>query len=145
MADKLVLKTSVFKFANTTLTASDGTDLSAYVSSVEINATIVELDGTTFGGTFKDYEAGLEDNTITVNFMEGTSLATVEGVLWAQRGNKVFVSFKPVTAAIAASNPEYQVKVLVAGAFPIGGSIGEIMKKSLTWKCVSVVTRDTTP
>jgi hypothetical protein len=144
MADHLVLKTSVFKFKNTTLTASDGTDLSAYVESVEFNFGIDELESTTFGGTFKDYEAGIEDNTMQVNFIEGTSLATVEGVIWAERGNKIFCSFKPITAAIAASNPEWQVKALIT-SMPVGGAINTLMKKSVTWKVVSIATRDTTP
>lgn len=142
MADKLVIKTAKFLFKNTTLTGADGTDLSAYVESVELPNAIEELDGTTFGGTFKDYEAGLEDNSVTINFKEGTSLATVNGVIFAERSNKIFCSCKAVDAAISASNPEWQFKVLVTSV-PVGFRIGQIMTTSVTWKCVSVITRDT--
>jgi hypothetical protein len=144
MADKLVAKTSKFLFNNTTLTGADGTDLSDYVESIELPNAIEDLDGTTFGGAFKDHEAGLEDNSVTVNFKEGVSLATVNGVLWAQRGNKVFCSAKAASSAIAAGNPEWQFKVLVLGV-PLSLQVGQIVKTAVTWPIVSIMTRDTTP
>jgi hypothetical protein len=144
MATKLVLKTATLRVGNTTLTAADGSDLSAYVESLTLNANIEELDDTTFGAAAKSATGGLEDNTLQVNFMEGTSLATVQGVLWALRGTEVFCSVRLTNAGISAANPEYQFKALVAGAFPIGGQVGQIAKMSLTWRINTVVTYDTT-
>lgn len=145
MANKLVMKTAVLKINNTTLTAWDGSDISAYVKSITGNFNIEELDDTTFGAPAKSMAAGLEDNTIQFNVQDADSMSALEGVLWPLRGTKVYVAFRPKNAAVSTDNPEYQFQCLVAGTFPVGGQVGQISEKSFTWRIVSVITRDTTP
>jgi hypothetical protein len=143
MADKLVLKTAQLKVNNTTLTAFDGTDLSSYLDNIVLNANIEEQDGTAFSDGAKNTEAGLEDNTLQLNFKEALAISALDGVLWPLRATKIFVAFRLKNAAKGVDNPEYQLKVLVAGSYPVGGQVGQVATKSLTWRVITVVTRAT--
>jgi hypothetical protein len=144
MADKLVLKSVKFKLNNTALDAWDGSDLSSHLDSITINANIEELDGTTFLVTAKDSEAGLEDNTLQLNFKMPKSLSALDGVIWPLRGTKVFFAARLKDEAIGVDNPEWQGQVLIAGAYPIGGGVGTVATQSLTWRICTVLTRDVT-
>ncbi len=53
-------------------------------------------------------------------------------------------TLKLTSGAVSATNPEWQGFVIPSAA-PIGGSQGELLMKSVTWKTSGPVIRDVTP
>jgi hypothetical protein len=55
------------------------------------------------------------------------------------------LTLKQTSAAVSATNPEYQTTVLVNNTTDINGAVGDISTQSITFTCNSVIVVDTTP
>jgi len=119
--------------------------LSDHVTSATINRSFDELEVTAMGDTAHKFVKGLEASTITLDFLNDTASSNVLQTLQAAWGTTVALTLKQTSAAISATNPEYQTTVLVNNTTDINGGPADISTQSLTLTCNSVIVVDTTP
>lgn len=123
-----------------------GVDLSDHVRSVTLEYSSEILDGTCFSSdTTRTKVAGFLDWTLTVEFLQDYATAKVDATLYPLMGTSIAFLLKPVNAATAADNPEYQGSGFLE-SYPIfGGGVGEMAIATCVLRCNSVLTRDVTP
>ena len=119
--------------------------LSDHVTSATINRSFDELEVTAMGDTAHKFVKGLEASTITLDFLNDTAASNVLQTLQAAWGTTVTLTLKQTSAAISATNPEYQTTVLVNNTTDINGAVGDISTQSITFTCNSPIVVDTTP
>jgi hypothetical protein len=119
--------------------------LSDHVTSASISRSFDELEVTAMGDTAHKFVKGLEASTITLDFLNDTAASNVLQTLQAAWGTTVPLTLKQTSAAISATNPEYQTTVLVNNTTDINGAVGDISTQSITFTCNSVIVVDTTP
>mgnify|MGYP000735997426 CR=1 FL=1 len=119
--------------------------LSDHVTSATINRSFDELEVTAMGDTAHKFVKGLEASTITLDFLNDTAASNVLATLQAAWGTTVPLTLKQTSAAISATNPEYQTTVLVNNTTDINGSVADISTQSITFTCNSPIVVDTTP
>ena len=119
--------------------------LSDHVTSATITRAFDELEVTAMGDTAHKFVKGLEASTITLDFLNDTAASNVLATLQAAWGTTVALTLKQTSAAISATNPEYQTTVLVNNTTDINGSVADISTQSITFTCNSPIVVDTTP
>jgi hypothetical protein len=119
--------------------------LSDHVTSATINRSFDELEVTAMGDTAHKFVKGLEASTITLDFLNDTAASNVLQTLQAAWGTTVTLTLKQTSAAISATNPEYQTTVLVNNTTDINGAVADISTQSITFTCNSPIVVDTTP
>jgi hypothetical protein len=121
-------------------------ELSDHVKAATVTAEGDQLDSTTMGDTWREATMGLKSGTLTVEFLDDFASGSVDATVWAafNTGTAVAIAVRPVNTTIAATNPEYQFNIL-PNAWNIGGSLGEMAGKSLSFPLSGAITRDTTP
>ena len=119
--------------------------LSDHVTSAVINRSFDELEVTAMGDSAHKFVKGLEASTITLDFLNDTAASNVLQTLQAAWGTTVALTLKQTSAAISATNPEYQTTVLVNNTTDINGGPADISTQSITFTCNSVIVVDTTP
>lgn len=124
-------------------------DMSDHVDQVTIETSRDEVDSTAFQSAFKETLAGLGDASITMEFQQDFAAGEVDATLWPLSTSDVAfpVWIKPTTAAISATNPQYQMSCLLFNYSPLDGAVGELAKTSVTFKNASAagLVRDVTP
>ena len=118
--------------------------LSEYVTSATINRSFDELEVTAMGDSAHKFVKGLEASTITLDFLNDNLASKTLATLQAAWGTTVPLTLKQTSAAVSATNPEYQTTVLVNNTTDINGSPADISSQSITFTCNSVIVVDTT-
>ena len=130
--------------SNGVVVTLNSVDLSNHCTAVSINRSFEELTVTAMGDTAQKYAKGLEASTITIDFLNDTAAANVNATLQAAWGTTVPLTIKQTSAAISATNPEYQTTVLVNNTQDVNGAVGDISSQSITFTCQSVIVVDVT-
>ena len=132
-------------FLNNTLVVTlNSVDLSDQVTAATINQTFDELEITAMGNTSHVFAKGLEASTVTLDFLNSYAASEVATTLQSAYGTTVTLTIKPTTAAISATNPEYQTTVLINNLTPVSGSVGDLSTQSITFTCNSPIVVDVT-
>ena len=118
--------------------------LSDHVTSATINRSFDELEVTAMGDSAHKFVKGLEASTITLDFLNDTAASNVLQTLQGAWGTTVTLTLKQTSAAISATNPEYQTTVLVNNTTDINGAVADISTQSITFTCNSAIVVDTT-
>ena len=127
------------------VTSLNGVDHTATLKSSVLALDAAELDTTDFAsGGWTEMIGGLKSGTLALNFMDDVVDNAVDELLFALLGTVVTFAVKATSAAISASNPEYQGSVLVTG-YTFGGDVGTLASKQLTFPTTGTVVRDITP
>lgn len=119
--------------------------LSDHVTSATINRQFTELSVTAMGDTAEKFVKGLENSTITLDFLNDTAASNVNATLQAAWGTTVPLTLKQTSAVVSATNPEFQTTVLVNNTQDINGAPGDISMQSITFTCNSPIIVDSTP
>ena len=131
--------------SNGVVVTLNSVDLSDHVTSVTINRVFDELEVTAMGDSAHKFVKGLEASTVTIDFLNDTAASETLQTLQAAWGTTVPLTLKQTSAAISATNPEYQTTVLVNNTTDINGAVADISTQSITFTCNSVIVVDTTP
>jgi hypothetical protein len=131
--------------SNGVVVTLNSVDLSDHVTSAVINRSFEELPITAMGDASMKYVKGLEQSTITIDFLNDTATGNVLQTLQAAWGTTVALTLKQTSDAVSATNPEYQTTVLVNNTTDINGDASSISMQSITFTCNSVIVVDTTP
>ena len=108
-------------------------DLSDHVTAITINRTFTELDVTAMGDSGVKRVKGLEDASVTIDFLNDTAAGEVLATLQAAYGTNVTVTAKQTSEAVSATNPLYTMTCLVNNLTDINGTVGDIGTQSVTW------------
>lgn len=117
--------------------------LSDHGAKVTLNAKAEVKESTAFGGVWKTKLVGLRDWTASVEFNQDHAASNVDATLWPifSAGSIVTVLFRPTTAAISATNPEWQGSALIAEYTPIDGSVGDLAMAPISLEGSGILTR----
>jgi hypothetical protein len=119
-----------------------GVDLSDLVASVTLNETFDVVETTAFSSTAaKTRVAGLEDNSITLEFHQDYATGEVEQTIYPLLGQASTVIVKPNGSSTSAFNPSYTCSAIISEWTPINGSVGELATASVTWPVSGVITK----
>jgi hypothetical protein len=119
-----------------------GVDLSDLVASVTLNETFDVVETTAFSSTAaKTRVAGLEDNSITLEFHQDYSTGEVEQTIYPLLGTPAAVIVKPNGSVTGAFNPSYTCSAIISEWTPINGSVGELATASVTWPVSGAITK----
>ena len=120
-------------------------DLSDHITSVTLTQNFDELEVTALGDSSHKMVKGLESSTLTLNFLNDFSAASVQATLQAAYGTTVTAVLIPVKGtAVSATNPLYTVSILVNNLTPLNGAVGDISNSSQSFTCNSTVVQTTT-
>jgi len=119
-----------------------GVDLSDLVASVTLNETYDIVETTAFSSTAaKTRVAGLEDNSITLEFHQDYATGEVEQTIYPLLGQASAVIVKPNGSSTSAFNPSYTCSAIISEWTPINGSVGELATASVTWPVTGAITK----
>jgi hypothetical protein len=119
-----------------------GVDLSDLVASVSLSETFDIVETTAFSSTAaKTRVAGLEDNSITLEFHQDYATSEVEQTIYPLLGTAAAVIVKPNGSATGAFNPSYTCSAIISEWTPINGSVGELATASVTWPITGAITK----
>lgn len=111
----------------------NGVVLSNRSNSVELNYEVESVEVTAFGGN-RSFVGGLQNNTITIEFMQDFAAANVEATIFPLVGQQTTVTVRASAAATSATNPLYTVSgTYLASHTPVAGAVGELAMTSLTF------------
>lgn len=121
-------------------------DVSDHVTEATIVANADALDSTAMGDSWRENTGGLKAGTFSMTLLDDFAAGSIDATVWAAFAANVAVAVavKPVNTTIAATNPEYQFNVL-PNAWQMGGSIGTMAGKTLSYPLTGAITRDVTP
>ena len=126
------------------VTQLNSVDYSDHLKNSVLTIDVAQLDTTDFAsGGWTEMIGGLKSGTLALNFMDDVADNDVDEELWALVGTVVSFAVKATSGSISTSNPEYQGNVLIT-SHSIGGGVGELAQKSLTFPTSGAITRDVT-
>jgi hypothetical protein len=124
--------------ANGAVVTVNAVDLSTYVSSVTIGQSFDTLEVTAMGDAGHKQIAGLENSTISIDFMADFATSkvnqTINGAVAGNGlvGSTTVVTVKPTAGTIGAANPLYTMTCLVT-EWPQVYNVSELATISVTW------------
>lgn len=118
-------------------------DLSTYVSSVTLNRTVDALEVTAMGDSGHRYVAGLEANSVTIDFFNDWATGKVGQTLDTVFKTNTTVTVQPASGAVSATNPKYTFTAFVDSVTPVNGAVGDLATQSVTWQISGVVEKTT--
>ena len=111
----------------------NGVVLSNRANSVELNYEVESVEVTAFGGN-RSFIGGLQNNTITVEFMQDFVAANVEATIFPLVGQQTSVTVRASSTATSATNPLYTVSgTFLSSHTPVSATVGELAMTSLTF------------
>jgi len=127
-------------------TASPGTGLTVQVVCAVVNASREQLDSTAFGQTNRTYVGGLTNCSITLTLLMDYSASSTYALLNSLVGaSATYVAVKATTAAISATNPEFQLTNGYVESFDVvNASLGALQQVEVTFTGGTLV-KDVTP
>ena len=127
-------------------TASPGTALTTQVVSAVVTTSQEQLDSTAFGQTNRTYVGGLTNCSITLTLLMDYSASSTYALLNSLVGaSATYVAVKATTAAISATNPEFQLTNGYVESFDVvNASLGTLQQVEVTFTGGTLV-KDVTP
>jgi hypothetical protein len=111
----------------------NGVVLSDRANSVELNYEVESVEVTAFG-TNRSFIGGLQNNTITIEFMQDFAAAETEATIFPLVGTQTTVTVRPGAQATSATNPLYTVTgTFLSSHTPVSATVGELAMTSLTF------------
>lgn len=120
----------------------NGTAVTDHCSAVSLDIDVDDLDSTVFGVSWKSHLGGLKGATFGMTLKDDFAASSMDSLIWSALGTSVAVTVKPTSASNGTSNPQYQFNVLVTQQ-RIGGQVGAIAEKQLSFPVTGTVTRAT--
>ncbi len=125
---------------NTVGVKVNSVDLSDHVQSVTLNRQFEELSVTAMGDSGVKQVKGLENSSVSIEFLNDTASANVLATLQAAWGTNVtVVLLQTKGTAVSATNPLYTMTCLVNNTTDINGAVGDLGTQSVTWNVSGTV------
>jgi hypothetical protein len=112
-----------------------GTTLSQFANSVTLTYEKEAIEVTAFGSTGRTFQAGLQNISCEVAFMQDFAATEVEATVYPIVGTTTTVVIKPTSGAKSSTNPEYTITgAYLATHTPVAGTVGEVATTTLTFQ-----------
>lgn len=133
---------AVFALTNEYLALNGSATLNDHVKSAVLTVDVAQLDSTAMGDSWIEVIGGLKSASLAITFNDDYAASNVDATLWPLLGTVVTFEVRPDAGSVSATNPKYTGSVLI-GQHVLGGSVGELAAKSLTFPVSGAVTRAT--
>lgn len=133
---------SVFHMNDVQVTVNS-TDLTDHVTSVSFSQSAAELDTTTMGSSNVTRIGGLEDGSVTLEFLQDFAASETYASLDGLLGTVVTVEVTPTSGSLSATNPKKSVSCLVTEVPFLDGGVADLSTISVTWPMSGAVTTTT--
>ena len=121
----------------------NGVNLSDHIASVSLSTTNDVIETSAFSSTAaKTRVAGLQDNSVTLEFHQDFATPNVEATIYPLLGNTTTIVVSP-TSTVSATSPSYSFTALVSEWTPLNGGVGELATASVTWPISGAITKAT--
>lgn len=121
----------------------NGVNLSDHIASVSLSTTNDVIETSAFNSTAaKTRVAGLQDNSVTLEFHQDFAASNVEATIYPLLGNTTTIVVSP-TSTVSATSPSYSFTALVSEWTPLNGGVGELATASVTWNISGAITKAT--
>lgn len=132
----MILSAAYFELAGTNLTANG--------SKIEVSIEVDEQEVTNFAsGGWKELIGGLRSGEVAFTGLQEFGAGKIDELLWNNLGSVVTWKARASSAAVSATNPQYQGSCLVKEHKPISGSPGDKMEVDISLPTSGAVTRVT--
>jgi len=120
----------------------NGVNLSDHIASVTLSTSADVVETTGFSSTAaRTRVAGLQDNSVTLEFHQDFATSNVEQTIYPLLGSTTTVVVLPTSSAAGATNPSYTFTALVSEWQPLSGAVGELATASVTWPISGAITK----
>ncbi len=117
--------------------------LSDHIASVSLSMSQDVVETTAFSSTAaKTRVAGLQDNSVTLEFHQDFASSNVEATIYPLLGSTTTIVVSP-TSTVSATSPSYSFTALVSEWTPLNGGVGELATASVTWPISGAITKAT--
>lgn len=123
--------------------ALGGTDRSAYVKKVSVEAKYPGQNNARMGNTSKVNEAGVQEWVVNITWKQDFTAAAIDSVLWPLLGTTFSVEVRPTSSAVGTSNPKFSGTCLFTSYKPIDAGHDQVVEATTTFDCAGVLTRAT--
>jgi hypothetical protein len=120
-----------------------GVDFSTNLNSVELSQEADDLETTAFGQSWRSRIGGLNNASVTLNFMQDFAAGSVDATLNPLHGSIATVIIQSASGTVSATQPKYTATCLVTSYSPFASSVGDIATLSVTWPVSGTVVRGT--
>ena len=120
-----------------------GVYFSTNLNSVELSQEADDLETTAFGQSWRSRIGGLNNASITLNFMQDFAAGSVDATLNPLLGSIATVIIQSASGTVSATQPKYTATCLVTAYSPFASSVGDIATLSVTWPVSGTVVRGT--
>lgn len=130
--------------SNGVVVTLNSVDVSSQVTSATINRAFSELAVTAMGDSAEKFVKGLENSSVSLDFLNDSATGKILATLQAAWGTTVPLTLKQTSAATSATNPLYSTTVLVNNTTDINGAVGDVSSQSIQFTCNSPIVITTT-
>ena len=118
-------------------------NLSDHIASVSLSITNEVVETSAFSSAAaKTRVAGLQDNSVTLEFHQDFATSSVEATIYPLLGSNTTIVVSP-TSTVSASSPSYSFSATVSEWTPLNGGVGELATASVTWPISGAITKAT--
>jgi len=116
-------------------------NLSDHIASVSLSRSDDVIETSAFSSTAaKTRVAGLQDNSVTLEFHQDYATSNVEATIYPLLGSTTTIVVSP-TSTVSATSPSYSFTALVSEWTPLNGGVGELATASVTWPVSGAITK----
>lgn len=116
-------------------------NLSDHIASVSLSRSDDVIETSAFSSTAaKTRVAGLQDNSVTIEFHQDYASSNVEATIYPLLGTTTTILVSP-TSTVSATSPSYSFTALVSEWTPLNGGVGELATASVTWPVSGAITK----
>lgn len=123
-------------------TTLNGTNISSWLTQVEMSFDVNDVETTSFGNTWKTRVAGLKSGSVKLQLNQDFAASAVDATIYPLLGTVGTIVITPTSTAVSSVNPAYTATVLING-YGVQGNIGDLSTVSVTWPITGAVTRAT--
>jgi hypothetical protein len=117
-------------------------NLSDHIASISLSTSADVVETTGFSSTAaRTRVAGLQDNSVTLEFHQDFATSNVEQTIYPLIGTTTTIVVTPTSSAAGATNPSYTFTALVSEWQPLSGAVGELATASVTWPISGAITK----
>lgn len=110
-------------------------DLTGYCTGATYNYRKDSLESTVFGNTARNFQAGLENNEVTLDLFLSYGVGEVWATLEALLGVSTTITLKPSSGVDSATNPKSILTGAVLFELPVvSATVGELSQISVTFQ-----------
>lgn len=118
-----------------------GVDLTSAISNITLDTKYDIVETTSFGSLAKTRVAGLQDNSITLDFFQDFATSAVEATIYPLLGTAATIVIQPVSGSASTTNPKYTVSALISEWQPLKGAVGQLATATVTWPISGAITK----